>query len=168
MSGPGLALTGRTESVLRTTKPITRFDRCRTICRLMESLLESPELAATLPVPDVVEELDPIGDRARWIERDSRRLGLQPAAPDDPGGRCPAEGVHRQIRSRPRAKYFGGVDGFIAYKQVGSTAFVLSDPVAPAASWADLIQSFLRERHDVCFWQMSRPIAEIVAQALRQ
>ena len=35
---------------------------------------------------------------------------------------------------QPGLSYFGGEDGFLAYKQVGSTAFVLSDPLAPIGS----------------------------------
>jgi lysylphosphatidylglycerol synthetase-like protein (DUF2156 family) len=60
--------------------------------------------------------------------------------------------------------YFGGEDGFLAYKQVGSTAFVLSNPIAPIARCEDLIRSFVSERSDVCFWQASRPVAEILEQ----
>ena len=58
--------------------------------------------------------------------------------------------------------HFGGEDGFIAYKQVGSTAFVLSDPIAPIGGCERLIRSFVKERSDVCFWQASRPVAEIL------
>lgn len=58
--------------------------------------------------------------------------------------------------------YFGGGDGFLAYKQVGSTAFVLSDPVAPICSFEDLIRSFVSEKKDVCFWQVSRRVAEVL------
>jgi len=32
---------------------------------------------------------------------------------------------------QPGLDYFGGEEGFLAYKQVGSTAFVLSNPLAP-------------------------------------
>jgi phosphatidylglycerol lysyltransferase len=59
-------------------------------------------------------------------------------------------------------EYFGDEDGFLAYKQVGSTAFVLANPLAPTAGWEDLIRSFVNERKDVCFWQVSRPVAEIL------
>jgi lysylphosphatidylglycerol synthetase-like protein (DUF2156 family) len=58
--------------------------------------------------------------------------------------------------------YFGDEDGFLAYKQVGSTAFVLANPLAPIGDCEDLIRSFLRERSDVCFWQASRPVAKIL------
>jgi lysylphosphatidylglycerol synthetase-like protein (DUF2156 family) len=58
--------------------------------------------------------------------------------------------------------YFGGEGGFLAYKQVGSTAFVLANPLAPIAGCEDLIRSFLSERSDVCFWQASRPVAKIL------
>jgi lysylphosphatidylglycerol synthetase-like protein (DUF2156 family) len=58
--------------------------------------------------------------------------------------------------------YFGDEEGFLAYKQVGSTAFVLSDPLAPTGGCEGLIRSFLSERSDVCFWQASRPVAKIL------
>jgi lysylphosphatidylglycerol synthetase-like protein (DUF2156 family) len=58
--------------------------------------------------------------------------------------------------------YFGGEEGFLAFKQVGSTAFVLANPLAPIAGWEDLIRSFVGERSDVCFWQASRPVGKIL------
>jgi lysylphosphatidylglycerol synthetase-like protein (DUF2156 family) len=58
--------------------------------------------------------------------------------------------------------YFWGEEGFIAYKQVGSTAFVLSNPLAPMGGCEDLIRSFVNGRSDVCFWQASRPVAKIL------
>jgi lysylphosphatidylglycerol synthetase-like protein (DUF2156 family) len=58
--------------------------------------------------------------------------------------------------------YFGDEEGFLAYKQVGSTAFVLANPLAPIAGCEDLIRSFVSERSDVCFWQASRPVAQIL------
>ena len=63
---------------------------------------------------------------------------------------------------QPGLDYFGGEDGFLAYKQVGSTAFVLSNPLAPIDGCEDLIRSFTSARSDVCFWQVSRPVAEIL------
>ena len=65
---------------------------------------------------------------------------------------------------QPGLDYFGDDHAFLAYKQVGSTAFVLANPLAPLQSCEDLIRSFLRERSDVCFWQASRPVAEILAR----
>jgi lysylphosphatidylglycerol synthetase-like protein (DUF2156 family) len=58
--------------------------------------------------------------------------------------------------------YFCGEEGFIAYKQVGSTAFVLANPLAPIGTWEDMIRSFVSERSDVCFWQASRGVAKIL------
>jgi lysylphosphatidylglycerol synthetase-like protein (DUF2156 family) len=58
--------------------------------------------------------------------------------------------------------YFGGEEGFLAYKQVGSTAFVLANPLAPIGGCEDLIRSFVSEQSDVCFWQASRPVAKIL------
>jgi lysylphosphatidylglycerol synthetase-like protein (DUF2156 family) len=63
---------------------------------------------------------------------------------------------------QPGLNYFGGEEGFLAYKQVGSTAFVLSNPLAPIVSCEDLIWSFVDERSEVCFWQTSRPVAKIL------
>jgi lysylphosphatidylglycerol synthetase-like protein (DUF2156 family) len=58
--------------------------------------------------------------------------------------------------------YFGGEEGFLAYKQVGSTAFVLANPLAPIGGYEDLIRSFVSERRDVCFWQASQSVATIL------
>ena len=59
--------------------------------------------------------------------------------------------------------YFGGAEGFLAFKQVGSTAFVLSDPVAPIGGCESLIRRFVSERgDDVCFWQVSRSVGKIL------
>src|SRR5260370_41421648 len=63
---------------------------------------------------------------------------------------------------QPGLDYFGGEEGFLAYKQVGSTAFVLSNPLAPIGRCEDLIRSFVSERMDVCFWQASRRVAKIL------
>lgn len=63
---------------------------------------------------------------------------------------------------QPGLSYFGGEEGFLAYKQVGSTAFVLSNPLAPIRLCEDLIRRFVSEKKDVCFWQASRPVAEIL------
>jgi lysylphosphatidylglycerol synthetase-like protein (DUF2156 family) len=63
---------------------------------------------------------------------------------------------------QPGLNYFGDAAGFLAYKQVGSTAFVLSNPLAPIGGCEDLIRSFVSERSDVCFWQASWPVAKIL------
>ena len=63
---------------------------------------------------------------------------------------------------QPGLEYFGNEDGFLAYKQVGRTAFVLSNPVTPVDRCEDLIRSFLGDRSDVCFWQASRSVATIL------
>ncbi len=59
-------------------------------------------------------------------------------------------------------EYFGDADGFLAYKQVGATAFVLSNPVAPTNGCETLIRRFVQEKSDVCFWQASRTVANIL------
>ena len=63
---------------------------------------------------------------------------------------------------QPGLDYFGDEEGFLAYKQVGSTAFVLTNPVAPIAGCEDLIRRFVSAKDDVCFWQTSRSIAKIL------
>src|ERR1700728_1498561 len=63
---------------------------------------------------------------------------------------------------QPGLVYFGDEEGFLAYKQVGSTAFVLANPVAPINGCEDLIRRFVSAKDDVCFWQMSRPVAKIL------
>jgi hypothetical protein len=63
---------------------------------------------------------------------------------------------------QPDLDYFGNEEGFLAYKQVGSTAFVLSNPLAPIDCYEELIRTFLGDRGDVCFWQASRPVAKIL------
>jgi len=60
-------------------------------------------------------------------------------------------------------QHFGDERGFIGYKMVWGTAMVLADPLAPPEHVADLIGRFLREHSDVAFWQISRPVAEILA-----
>jgi lysylphosphatidylglycerol synthetase-like protein (DUF2156 family) len=59
-------------------------------------------------------------------------------------------------------EYFGDQEGFLAYKQVGSTAFVLANPLAPIDGCEELIRGFVSERNDVCFWQVSRPVARLL------
>jgi phosphatidylglycerol lysyltransferase len=59
-------------------------------------------------------------------------------------------------------EYFGDAEGFLAYKQVAATAFVLSNPVAPGNRWENLIRRFARVRNDVCFWQASGATAKIL------
>jgi len=63
---------------------------------------------------------------------------------------------------QPNMDYFGSEKSFLAYKQVGSTAFVLSNPLAPISGCEDLIRDFVSRKNDVCFWQASRPVAEIL------
>jgi lysylphosphatidylglycerol synthetase-like protein (DUF2156 family) len=63
---------------------------------------------------------------------------------------------------QPGLDYFGDEQGFLAYKQVGSTAFVLTNPVAPIAGCEDLIRRFVSAKDDVCFWQTSRSVAKIL------
>jgi lysylphosphatidylglycerol synthetase-like protein (DUF2156 family) len=63
---------------------------------------------------------------------------------------------------QPGLSYFGSEEGFLAYKQVGSTAFVLSNPLTSIDRCEELIRRFLGSRGDVCFWQASRSVATIL------
>jgi phosphatidylglycerol lysyltransferase len=60
-------------------------------------------------------------------------------------------------------EYFGSSDGFIAYKMVGGTAFALADPVTAPERREELVRQFIRSHPDVCFCQVSRPTAELLA-----
>jgi lysylphosphatidylglycerol synthetase-like protein (DUF2156 family) len=60
-------------------------------------------------------------------------------------------------------EYFGNDDGFLAYKMMGRTAYVLADPVTSAENSEALIRAFIEEKSDVCFCQVSRPTAEVLA-----
>lgn len=64
---------------------------------------------------------------------------------------------------QPDLDYFGDDRGFLACKMVGSTTLVLADPIAPRAMHGELIRRLLAARREVCFWQVSRPIADILA-----
>src|SRR5882757_8353347 len=52
-------------------------------------------------------------------------------------------------------EYFGSDDGFLAYKMVGGTAFVLADPVGPIESHEARLSAFTPVRSDVSFCQVS-------------
>jgi len=60
-------------------------------------------------------------------------------------------------------EHFGDERGFLAYKKVGRTALILSDPIAPHENIPDLISRFLQEHPDACFWWLSHPVAQIFA-----
>jgi lysylphosphatidylglycerol synthetase-like protein (DUF2156 family) len=49
------------------------------------------------------------------------------------------------VTFQPGLDYFGSEEGFLAYKQVCSAAFVLSNPLAPIGGWEDLIRSSVSE-----------------------
>lgn len=67
------------------------------------------------------------------------------------------------VTFQPEMEHFGDEDGFLSYKTIGGTALVLSNPVAPPDKRKALIDRFVEEKGDVCFWQISRPVAEILA-----
>jgi lysylphosphatidylglycerol synthetase-like protein (DUF2156 family) len=61
-------------------------------------------------------------------------------------------------------EHFGDERGFLAYKKVGGTAFILSDPIAPPENVPGLISRFLEEHRNVSFWYLSAPVARILAE----
>jgi lysylphosphatidylglycerol synthetase-like protein (DUF2156 family) len=67
------------------------------------------------------------------------------------------------VTFQPGLEHFGGEAGFLSYKTVGSTALVLSNPVAAPDKRRALINRFVEEKGDVSFWQISWPVAEILA-----
>src|SRR5579863_8051686 len=64
---------------------------------------------------------------------------------------------------QPGLEHFGDERGFVAYKPVGRSALVLSDPVAPASEHAELIERFVAEQADACFWCVSYAVAKILS-----
>jgi lysylphosphatidylglycerol synthetase-like protein (DUF2156 family) len=60
-------------------------------------------------------------------------------------------------------EHFGDERGFLAYKRVGRTALVLSDPLAPPENIPGLISRFLQEHPDAGFWHLSHPVAQFLA-----
>jgi hypothetical protein len=67
------------------------------------------------------------------------------------------------VTFQPGLEHFGDESGFLSYKTVGSTALVLSNPIAAPDKRRTLINRFMEEKGDLCFWQISRPVAEILA-----
>ena len=102
---------------------------------------------------------------------------LDPSKRDVPAARITEEARLRALREygnfalaysatfQAGLEYFGDEEGFLAYKQVGRTAFVLSNPLAPFSGCGDLIRRFVAERSDVCFWQVSRALGKILEAA---
>jgi lysylphosphatidylglycerol synthetase-like protein (DUF2156 family) len=64
---------------------------------------------------------------------------------------------------QPGLEHFGDERGFLAYKSVGRTAFVLSDPIAPSGNIPGLIARFLHEHPDAAFCCISPPVAQVLA-----
>ncbi|WP_265518574.1 DUF2156 domain-containing protein [Nitratireductor luteus] len=65
---------------------------------------------------------------------------------------------------QPGMHHFGDGGGFLAYRMVGRTAYVLGDPLGPREQWPGLIDAFVTAKQDVTFWQMSRDMASLLAQ----
>lgn len=63
---------------------------------------------------------------------------------------------------QPGLSHFGDSHGFLTYRMVGRTAFVLADPLAPAENRAALIDAFIAEKRDVTFWQVSHAVAALL------
>jgi lysylphosphatidylglycerol synthetase-like protein (DUF2156 family) len=65
---------------------------------------------------------------------------------------------------QPGLEHFGDERGFLAYKKVGRTALVLSDPVAPPENLPDLMSRFVAHARDVGFWFVSHGVAKVLAE----
>jgi lysylphosphatidylglycerol synthetase-like protein (DUF2156 family) len=74
-------------------------------------------------------------------------------------GRFP---VAYSVAFQPDLLHFGDETGFLSYKIVGKTAFVLADPVAPRERHGALIDAFLARHQDVSFWQISHATAALL------
>jgi phosphatidylglycerol lysyltransferase len=74
-------------------------------------------------------------------------------------GRFP---VAYSVAVQPDLLHFGDETGFLSYKMVGKTAFVLADPVAPLDRHGALIDAFLAKYQDVSFWQISHATAALL------
>lgn len=59
-------------------------------------------------------------------------------------------------------QHFGDETGFISYKIVAGTAFVLADPVAAPEKHGVLIDAFLARHKDASFWQISHATAALL------
>jgi lysylphosphatidylglycerol synthetase-like protein (DUF2156 family) len=64
---------------------------------------------------------------------------------------------------QPDLQHFGDRRGFVAYRRVWGSALCLSNPVAPRSHWQELIGRFVEAKGDVCWWQISHPVAEALA-----
>jgi len=67
------------------------------------------------------------------------------------------------VAHQPDLRHYGNEQGFLAYKMVGRTACVLSDPLASPNHWEGLIDSFLANHRRATFWQVSSRMASILA-----
>jgi lysylphosphatidylglycerol synthetase-like protein (DUF2156 family) len=67
------------------------------------------------------------------------------------------------VAFQPGLSHFGDEDGFLAYKMVGRTAFVLANPLAPRERWGALVDAFVAEKNDVTFWQVSHLMGEVLS-----
>ena len=64
---------------------------------------------------------------------------------------------------QPGLEHFGDERGFITYRRLADVAHVLAEPIAPADAQEELITQFIAEKGDICWWQISRPVAELLA-----
>ena len=64
---------------------------------------------------------------------------------------------------QPGVEHFGDERGFIAYRRLGGVAQVLAEPIVAADCREELITQFIAEKGDICWWQISRPLAELLA-----
>ncbi len=64
---------------------------------------------------------------------------------------------------QPGLEHFGDERGFIAYRRLAGVAHALGEPIAPADNREELISRFIAEKGDICWWQISQPLAKVLA-----
>ncbi len=65
---------------------------------------------------------------------------------------------------QPQLRYFGGQDGYLAYRQRWGMKFVLGDAIASTEHTPDLVDRFIGTHKRLSFCQIRRPLAEILSQ----
>lgn len=68
------------------------------------------------------------------------------------------------VAFQPGLDHFGDAEGFLSYRMIGSTAFVLADPIAPRERWDALVGAFVAKKKDVSFWQVSHSMADLLSR----
>lgn len=64
---------------------------------------------------------------------------------------------------QPDLEHFGDERGFIAYRRLAGVAHALGEPIAAPDRREELISRFIAEKGDICWWQISQPLAKVLA-----